>query len=185
MRKHIYRCMKVSPDSELPPSHLEGLHLGDSEPVRFVWDKTPKQSAHNARMKNRIITDIKANRGHYKHVLDKDFTKKVLDSAFDQAFTTFRQKAKGQSDEAIAKSLREKEEGKAMKSRRNARKKGVSLPPPHLASYSLSATSYLSLNSPIPQKLNNRIEARQKVEVFAHPTFSGALQFECMSSEGL
>ncbi|THH15382.1 hypothetical protein EW146_g5087 [Bondarzewia mesenterica] len=156
MRKHIYRLMETKPDEELPPSHLEGLIIGPDEPVRFVWEKTVKQSSHNVKMKARVVADLKANRRLYKHVPDKDFGKKSLESVFDQAFTTFRQKAKGQSDAAIAQSQKAKEEHKALKARRAGRKR---------------------------LKLSNRIEARQKTEAFSHATFSGALHIDCMSSE--
>ncbi|KDQ64637.1 hypothetical protein JAAARDRAFT_145597 [Jaapia argillacea MUCL 33604] len=156
MRLHILRVMGVETDQDLPASHFEGTPLGPDEPVRFVWEKTPKQSEHNALMKKRVLEDMKSHRKLYKHVPDSDFSKKTLDTTFDQAFTTFRQKFKAQKDASVTLSLKMKEEQKAIRSRRNHRKKN---------------------------KLNNRKESRQVIDAFAHSTFDGALQMECMSSE--
>ena len=88
MRLHFLRCMELVTDKELPDSHLEGAAFEDTQPVRFVWDKTTKQSLHNAKMKSRILADIKAKKSRYKHVPDKEFGKKNLDNAFEQCFTT-------------------------------------------------------------------------------------------------
>jgi hypothetical protein len=62
MRRHIYRVLGVNPEDGLPPSHHEGLPLSAKEPVRFVWEKTIKQSKHNAQMKERVLADLRANR---------------------------------------------------------------------------------------------------------------------------
>ncbi|KAG5653037.1 hypothetical protein H0H81_002659 [Sphagnurus paluster] len=156
IREHILRSMKVESDKDLPDSHTEGVPIGPDDAVRFVWDKTTKQSVHNLRMKARIIADIKANRRMYKHVPDKDFGKKILESAFDAAFVTFRQKFKAQKDEALAFHQKRREENKARKARHLSRRK---------------------------LKLGNRSEARLKVEALQHVTFDGALQLDCMSSE--
>ncbi|EGN93014.1 hypothetical protein SERLA73DRAFT_190145 [Serpula lacrymans var. lacrymans S7.3] len=156
MRNHILRVMQVESDKELPDSHPEGTSLGSNDPVRFVWDKTPKQSVHNGRMKARVLKDLKINRTLYKHVPDKEFNKKSLDSVFDQAFVTLRQKFKAQRDASIAQIQRQREDAKSMKARRLSRKKG---------------------------KLTNRSEARNRLEAFEHITFDGAFQVECMSSE--
>ena len=125
MRTHILRVMQLESDKELPDAHVEGTALGPDEPIRFVWDKTPKQSVHNGKVKARVIADLKANRRLYKHVPDKEFSKKSLDSTFDQAFTTLRQKFKMQRDEATAANLKKREEIKAQKARRLSRKKTV------------------------------------------------------------
>jgi hypothetical protein len=125
MRAHILRVMKFDADKDLPDSHFEGAPLGLGEPVRFVWDKTPKQSAHNGRMKVRVLEDIKLNRKLYKHVPDKDFAKKTLESTFDQSFTTLRQKFKAQRDASIALNIKRRDDTKAAKSRRLNRKKNV------------------------------------------------------------
>ncbi len=126
LRTHIFRCMKVKLSEDLPDSHIEGEPLDANEPVRFVWDKTTKQSIHNAEMKKRIIADLKTRRRLYKHVPDKDFNKKTLDTGFDQAFTTLRQKFKAQRDETAAHHNKRREEAKALKARRRERKKHVS-----------------------------------------------------------
>ncbi|RDB22541.1 hypothetical protein Hypma_010034 [Hypsizygus marmoreus] len=156
LREHMLRVMQLEHDKELPDSHAEGVPIGPNDPVRFVWDKTTKQSVHNARMKARVIADIKANRRLYKHVPDKDFGKKILDAAFDASFVTFRQKFKAQRDEALALHHKKREEAKAQKARHMSRKK---------------------------IKLSNRADSRLKVDAFQHVTFDGALQLECMSSE--
>ncbi|KAH7914392.1 hypothetical protein BJ138DRAFT_1143932 [Hygrophoropsis aurantiaca] len=156
MRLHLLRTMELETDKDLPDSHIEGTELSSSEPVRFVWDKTPKQSVHNGRMKTRILKDLKANRHLYKYVPDKDFTKKSLESVFDQAFVTFRQKFKAQRDASISIAHKQREDVKAMKARRLSRRK---------------------------IKLNNRSDIRNKIVAFEHITFDGALQLECMSSE--
>jgi len=156
MRIHILKMMDVETDKELPDGHAEGTQLDSSEPIRFVWDKTTKQSVHNGRMKTRILEDIKENQHRYKDVSSKDFSKKTLDAAFEQCFVTFRQKFKTQRDELAASHLKKREDGKARKARHLSRRKN---------------------------KLNNRAEARNKIETFEHVTFDGALQLDCMSSE--
>ena len=125
MRRHIYRVMGISPERDLPPSHYEGLPLCDNEPVRFVWEKTIKQSKHNALMKERVVADMRARRKLYEHVPEADFAPKALSSAFDQAFSTFRQKYKVQIDPTVSLTVKTREEQKAMKSRRFHRKKLV------------------------------------------------------------
>jgi hypothetical protein len=116
----------VTNDKPLPDSHEEGASLGPSDPVRFVWDKTTKQSVHNTRMKARVIADIKQNKQLYKYVPSKDFGKKTLDAAFEQCFTTFRQKYKAQVNEFVAVQARKREEVKARKARHTSRRKMVS-----------------------------------------------------------
>ena len=125
MRKHIYRVMRIELDEDLPPSYLEGLPLNEDEPVRFVWEKTTKQSQHNLQMKTRVIADLKANRRLYKHVPNDDFKKATLESTFDQAYGTLRQKYRIQQDSSVAQSQKLREEKKAMRARRNARKRLV------------------------------------------------------------
>ncbi|KAI0796777.1 hypothetical protein C8Q75DRAFT_802457 [Abortiporus biennis] len=156
MRLHFLRVMDVKSDKELPYSHMEGVPLSEDEPVRFVWENTVKKSSHNSAMKKRVVTDLKTKRRLYEDVPDKDFEMKSLEAAFDQVFTTFRQKYKAQKDSRVALNLKQREEQKALKARRVARKK---------------------------TKLNNRLEARKKMPVYAHSTFDAALQQDCMSSE--
>ena len=125
MRSHLLRVMQLEDDKQLPDSHIEGAVVGPNDPVRFVWDKTPKQSVHNGRMKERVLRDLRANRYLYKHVPDKDFNKKSLESVFDQAFVTLRQKFRGQRDGVVAVNQKQREDIKAMRSRRLSRKKTV------------------------------------------------------------
>ena len=125
MRRHIYLILGVSPEDDLPPSHYEGLPLCDTEPVRFVWEKTIKQSKHNAVMKERVLADLRTHRRLYEHVPEADFAPKALSSAFDQAFSTFRQKYKVQIDPTVSLTVKTREEQKAIKSRRFHRKKLV------------------------------------------------------------
>ncbi|KAI0750685.1 hypothetical protein C8Q80DRAFT_524321 [Daedaleopsis nitida] len=156
MRIHIRKMMKLKHAQELPESAFEGGQLPPDQPVRFVWSKTTKQSATNATMKRRILHDLKANRMKYKHVPEKDFGKKCLDAAFEQVFTTLRQKFKAQRDATTATRLKRREDHKAMRARRLHRKKA---------------------------KLGNRSDARTKFAAFAQPVFDSALTPECMSSE--
>ncbi|KAG1752644.1 uncharacterized protein EDB91DRAFT_1293569 [Suillus paluster] len=156
MRSHLLRVMHLEDDKHLPDGQTEGIGLGSNDPIRFVWDKTPKQSVHNGRMKERVLQDLRAHRHLYKHVPDKDFNKKSLESVFDQAFVTFRQKFRAQRDTSVASNQKQREDVKAMRSRRLSRKK---------------------------TKLSNRSDARNKLEAFEHIMFDGALQVECMSSE--
>ncbi|KAI9001122.1 hypothetical protein BD414DRAFT_473648 [Trametes punicea] len=156
MRIHVRKMMKLKPDDDLPESHFEGAPLLADQPVRFVWNKTTKQSAHNAAMKRRIVNDIKANRNKYRHVPEKEFNKKALEAVFDQVFTTLRQKYKVQEDTTAATRLQRKESRKALKARRLQRKK---------------------------TKLSNRVDARKKLDAFAQPIFETALHQDCMSSE--
>lgn len=120
--------MKIKTDKQLPESHVEGEPLTDDMPVRFVWEKTTKQSPHNATMKKRFINDIKAKHKRlYKHVPEVEFSTKTLEAAYDQAFTTLRQKFKAQKDASAAMNYRIREDQKALKARRNIRKKTVSM----------------------------------------------------------
>ncbi|KAJ7781084.1 hypothetical protein B0H16DRAFT_1497024 [Mycena metata] len=156
IRAHLLLCMDLANDKALPDSHTEGAPLDPPAPVRFVWDKTTKQSAHNGRMKLRVLEDFRARRRLYKHVPDKEFNKKVVDSAFEQSYTTFRQKFRAQRDAIAASRVKEREEVKARKARHLARRK---------------------------TKLSNRADARLKLDSFGHVIFDGAMQVECMSSE--
>ncbi|KAI3612310.1 hypothetical protein WG66_012263 [Moniliophthora roreri] len=157
IRLHTIRLMGLEHDKMLPDSHPEGTPLDSSQPVRFVWDKTSKQSVHNARMKTRILDDLKENRRRlYKHVPEREFNKKTLDAAFDQCFTTLRQKFKGQRDKAIAEHDRSRDKNKIIKARRLQRKKA---------------------------KLDSRVSARLRLTAYEHSTFDGAFELECMSSE--
>ena len=167
--------MGIGPEDELPPSHHEGLALSDSEPVRFVWEKTIKQSKHNALMKERILADLCANRGLYEHVPDGDFTLKAVSSAFDQAFSTFRQKYKAQKDPTVLLTVKTREEQKAMKSRRLHRKKLVCI-------------IFFDITAKVPttillQKREQRIGMRERTHAFTHATFDCAMELDCMSSE--
>lgn len=156
MRLHISRMMGISKDDELPDSYVEGRDVPTYDSIRFVWDKTPKQSKHNTAMRDRVLIDLKANRNLYKYVPEKDFSRKSLETVFEQTFRTFRQKFKAQKDSSAALQLKKREGQKASKVRRLSRKK---------------------------HKLANRTEARKKLDMFSHPAFDGALQLECMSSE--
>ncbi|KAF8195723.1 hypothetical protein K438DRAFT_782156 [Mycena galopus ATCC 62051] len=160
IRAHILLSMGLpssSSSTPLPDAHTEGAPLEPPAPVRFVWDKTTKQSAHNGRMKLRILDDFRDTRKRlYKHVPEKECAKKVVDSAFEQAFTTLRQKWRTQRDVGAAERQRDREDAKARKSRHVARRK---------------------------TKLSNRADARLKLPAFEHVAFDGAMQLECMSSE--
>ncbi|KAJ7044497.1 hypothetical protein C8F04DRAFT_588509 [Mycena alexandri] len=156
IRAHLLLSMDLANDKALPDSHTEGEPLDPPAPVRFVWDKTTKQSAHNGRMKLRVLQDFRARRRLYKHVPDKEFNNKVVESAFEQSYTTFRQKFRAQRDAMAASRVKEREESKARKARHLARRK---------------------------TKLSNRADARLKLDTFGHVIFDGAMQVECMSSE--
>lgn len=119
--------MQLDTDKELPDSHKESTPLDPSQPVRFVWDKTTKQSVHNGRMKKRVLDDLKDNRKLYRHVAAKDFGKKVMDCAFEQCFTTLRQKYKAQRDDSAAISFKQREEMKARKARHVSRRNVVGI----------------------------------------------------------
>lgn len=196
--------MKLHHGEALPPSAFEGVPIGADEPVRFVWDKTPKQSATNAAMKQRVVADLRASRHKYKHVPEKEFAKKAADAAFEQVFTTLRQKYKAENDAAAASRLKRREDHKALKARRLLRKKTVR--PASRSRLPLCATlcgpcrsapasapfSRLPCSLPrrltaarmsSPQKLAARAESRSQLAMFAQPAFDGALQPECMSSE--
>ncbi|KAG6831403.1 hypothetical protein H0H92_011005 [Tricholoma furcatifolium] len=156
MRKHLILMMMLENDKHLPDSHTEGLALGANDPVRFVWEKTTKQSVHNSRMKARVISDLKDNRRKYRHVPDKDFGKKSLESTFEACFVTLRQKFKAQQDPELAQKSKQREDAKARRARHVSRKK---------------------------TKLNARADARMRFDALEHVIFDGALQLECMSSE--
>ena len=127
MRDHMLRCMRIKHNEELPDSHDEGDELYEDDPVRFVWEKTVKKCPHNATMKEHVLKDLIARRKRYKYVPEKDFDREILDSAFEQAFSTFRQKYKMQKNEMSALQHKQREEQKYMKARRKERKKAVCL----------------------------------------------------------
>ena len=125
MRNHVRRMMNIESETRLPDSHIEGNPLGPTEPVRFVWDKTTKQSVHNARMRTRILEDIMAKRRNYKHVPRKDFSKKSVETAFEQRYVTLRQKFRAQRDKLTAENAKKREDHKAQKARHLSRRKIV------------------------------------------------------------
>lgn len=125
MRNHICRMMNIESESRLPDSHIEGNPLGPTDPVRFVWDKTTKQSVHNARMRTRILEDIMAKRRKYKHVPQKEFSRKSVEAAFEQRYVTLRQKFRAQRDNLAAENTKKREEHKARKARHLSRRRTV------------------------------------------------------------
>lgn len=128
MRVHIYRCMETNPRDPLPPPHDEDTEWDPKSPIRFVWSRTLRQSSHNTAMKERIISDIMGKRlSLYKDVPATEFDKKKLDSTFDQAFKTLKEKWKTQTDASRAVYQKVREDTKAMKSRRRERKKTVGI----------------------------------------------------------
>jgi len=175
MRSHLNRLMSVTEDDPLPTNHIEGAPLADDEPVRFIWAKTIKKSQHNTRMKKRVINDLTQNRELYEHVPQNDFTPENLDVVFDQTFSTLRNRYKAQTDANVAQRRKEKEINKMIKTRRANRKRAVSvLDVPMISG---------RINSPGNQKLELRTACRERNESYSHPTFDGAFQLECMSSE--
>ncbi len=125
MRKHILSLMHLMNDKELPPSHTHETPTGEEDPIRFVWDKTTQQSAHNGRMKVRILEDIKKNRRFYKHVPKLDFGKKTLEAAFESSYTNLRAKFKQQNDAIHSARNKQRETHKARKARHISRRKTV------------------------------------------------------------
>ncbi|KAJ3710381.1 hypothetical protein C8R42DRAFT_729291 [Lentinula raphanica] len=156
MRKHILRLMGVEDSQNLPESQPEGTTFNPSAPVRFVWEKTMKQSVHNMRTKAFVLDDIKQNRQLYAELPDRDFSKNILESAFDQSYTIFRQKYRLQNDLVEADVIKSRGDQKAQSSRRLSRRK---------------------------KKLESRAAARLRIPIFEHTAFDGALQLDCMSSE--
>ncbi|KAF5390640.1 hypothetical protein D9757_002659 [Collybiopsis confluens] len=153
MRRHILYLMQVQADQKIPDNQPEGMAHDASQPLRFVWDKTVKQSVHNMHMKSFVLEDIKQNRQLYMELPDRDFSKNILESAFEQTFTTLRQNYKSQQDLWHSKS---RSDQRAQNSRRLARKK---------------------------TKLSTRAAARFKLSIFKDSTFDGAFQIDCMSSD--
>lgn len=129
MRKQILRLMRLDTDKNLPDGHIEDEPLDDDEPIRFVWDKTTKQSTHNYAMRTRIIASLKDKRSRkprmYRFLKDSDFKERRLEDSFDQVYTTLRQKFRSQRDQFAASNYKRREEHKAMKVRRLSRKKAV------------------------------------------------------------
>ncbi|THG95155.1 hypothetical protein EW145_g8013, partial [Phellinidium pouzarii] len=157
MRNHLLISMNLEHDKMLPESHIEGAPHDPSNPVRFVWEQTTKKSAHNAKMRKLVITDIIARKELYPLVPVQEFTESKLESVFDQAFTTLRQKYITQSgSEDASTQARERGGVKARRARRASRKK---------------------------IKLANRISTRKKFGEFSVTMFDAAFQMECMSSE--
>jgi hypothetical protein len=170
----MHRVLGIGPEDDLPPSHLEGLPLSDNEPIRFVWEKTIKQSKHNAFMKERFLADLRAHRRLYEHVPEAEFAPKSISTSFDQAFATFRQRYKVQIDPTVLLTVKTREEQKAMKSRRLHRKKLVCI--------SLYYIIRIHIHE-LLQKREQRNSMRGRTQAFAHATFDGAMELDCMSSE--
>ncbi|KAF5322294.1 hypothetical protein D9619_000507 [Psilocybe cf. subviscida] len=158
LRAHMYSMMEIISDKELPDSHDESTVYHPSQPVRFVWEKTCKQSVHNARMKLLVLEDIKEKRARlYPKVPAEEFSSKaVLERKFDNVFETMRGKYKAQRSEELAQKEREKEARKARNSRHSARKTA---------------------------KLSDRSETRLKMPKYEPVVFDPALLRECMSSD--
>jgi hypothetical protein len=126
MRLHMLLVMHVGEDRILPESHIEGQPLPAGLPVRFVWESTTHKSAHNRRMRARIIDDIQARRSMYPHVPSAEFDdRKMLEAVFQQAYSTFRTKWRSQRSAELAVLDKRRDNGKAAKSRRFVRKKAV------------------------------------------------------------
>lgn len=121
----MIKMMGLKHDKDLPDSHQEGVPIGPYDNIRFVWDKTVKQSVHNSRMKARVLADIKLHRKRYKHVPEKEFNKKGLEAAFEQIYVTFRQKFKTQRDLAFADAHKKREDLKSRKARHISRRRTV------------------------------------------------------------
>lgn len=119
MRSHILRLMDIDDGKALPPSHVSGAPLKIDEPVRFIWDRTTKKHAHNKEMKSRVIKDILVRRDLYPLVPDQEFTEIKLDAAFENAYTSLRQKYNSQTSKSG------RGDAKVQKSRRLERKKTV------------------------------------------------------------
>ena len=117
--------MEIKDDKDLPDSHTERKPIASDSPIRFVWEKTTKQSVHNASMKARILADLKSHRRMYKHIPDKEFSKKVLEAAFESVYTTMRQKFKAQKDKSLALHQKRREDAKSQKARHLSRRKLV------------------------------------------------------------
>lgn len=119
--------MSLEHDKELPGSHSENTALPPTLPVRFIWDQTTKKSAHNAKMKVRVVQDLIANRELYPLVPAQEFTKGKLDGVFEQAYTTLRQKYVTQSGiKQPPNRSKDRMDMKTRKARRASRKRSVS-----------------------------------------------------------
>jgi hypothetical protein len=153
MRNHVRRMMNIESETRLPDSHIEGNPLGPTEPVRFVWDKTTKQSVHNARMRARILEDIMAKRRNYKHVPRKEFSKKSVETAFEQRYVTLRQKFRVQRDDFTAENAKKREDHKAQKARHLSRRRIVRPITCLIIGTFSDHHSILQRNSTIDQKL--------------------------------
>jgi hypothetical protein len=177
MRTHLLLLMGLTKDSDLPPSYCEGSPLGPQDPVRFIWTKTTNQSVHNAHMKARVLSDIQTRRTDlYTLVPARDWNKRALEAAFDQAFVTLRQRFKAQEQRAQdsrTENVSQAELSKTVKVRRLSRKRTVM---PCILGDDACRNFLL-------QKLNNRADARNTMAAFGHLAFDGAFQLDCLSSE--
>lgn len=125
-------------------------------------------------MKDRVLADMRAHRILYEHVPEAEFLPKNLSTSFDQAFSTFRQKYRVQMDPTVSLVVKTREEQKAMKSRRLQRKKFVRI--------SLDHISRIHTHE-LFQKREQRNIMRATTQAFAHATFDGAMELDCISSE--
>ncbi|GJE84110.1 hypothetical protein PsYK624_001850 [Phanerochaete sordida] len=157
LKAHLFNWMATNQKDPLPDAHLEGAPWEPDRPVRLVWGRTARQSAHNGAVRKRIIEDLVA-RGPtlYPDVPPDDFNTKRLEEVFKQTLKTLNAKWRSQNDPSLAVYQQAKESEKARKSRRRERKKA---------------------------KLKRRAERRKQLDAFEHGAFDPALALECMSSE--
>jgi hypothetical protein len=132
--------MGLSDDKALPDSYDESTAPVTGAPVRFVWEHTILRSAHNRRMRRRIVDDLEQRFGElYPDVPPQEAgDRKRLEATFDQAFTTLRTKFRSQRNSEVAHHERRRDQSKSAKQRRLGRKKTVSM-------------HYLSASSSSPQ----------------------------------
>ena len=130
MRAYIYNCMDVPFGEALPPSYDERpFHpLPLTDPVRFVWEKTTRKSAHNARMKARVVSGLMASRDTYPLGPARKSEKLRLEALFEQVFRTLRAKYAAQNPGSCKprKTSEEQDEARRRGQRRWIRRKVVS-----------------------------------------------------------
>jgi hypothetical protein len=77
-----------------PPPSIAPHRTDDA--IAHILDKTPRQSQHNANLKELVLNHITTSRHEYPSIPEADFAPGRLEHSFDQAFTTWRGKFRAQ-----------------------------------------------------------------------------------------
>lgn len=123
MKVHIYEMMGIVESERLPPPPEEegpASYADENAPVRFFWDKTVLKSAHNGRMRDRVVQSLQQNKDRYPLLSEKLFNNtNSLKQTFDQTFSTLKSKYKLQNNQGLQEKAVTKTRGSRHAARRD------------------------------------------------------------------